>query len=349
MRNICFFGVSANPPTGTLGHQGIVSLLVELGTFDEVWVLPVFAHSFASKRDLAPFHHRVEMSRLAFEKLSSPECLVRVKDTEKDVHICFKEARACQEDELIDVSSTASFQHSSGTAELLNYLAATEPDVVFSMTLGEDTFLDLVEGKWCCREADISRAIENRFIVVRRRSLVPKERSLILDEKFLGAKGTSGVHFGVSHVLELDQPAEAKEVSSTVVRACLQHLGSDNQHSFEETLVDPEVVKYARKFGLYVVGGLDENSPRSTEAEISACPKSMPPKSQQKHSAARSQRPPQSSLKLILLQLSPVAVFATFAIASRFWPEYDRQFTVVAVTLLFGAIATQISCFLPWI
>jgi nicotinic acid mononucleotide adenylyltransferase len=58
MRRVCLFGLSANPPTGTFGHQGIVAALVAGGTFLEVWVLPVFTHAYASKRALAPFEHR---------------------------------------------------------------------------------------------------------------------------------------------------------------------------------------------------------------------------------------------------------------------------------------------------
>jgi len=34
--NVCIFGLSANPPTGLLGHQGIVKLLIGLEKFDEV-------------------------------------------------------------------------------------------------------------------------------------------------------------------------------------------------------------------------------------------------------------------------------------------------------------------------
>lgn len=33
---VCIFGLSANPPTGKLGHQGIVKMLVDSGKFDEV-------------------------------------------------------------------------------------------------------------------------------------------------------------------------------------------------------------------------------------------------------------------------------------------------------------------------
>lgn len=71
-RRICLFGTSANPPTGENGHVGIVRALVNLRKFDEVRVLPVYKHTFASKRNqLLGFDHRVAMCELAVEGLSS--------------------------------------------------------------------------------------------------------------------------------------------------------------------------------------------------------------------------------------------------------------------------------------
>ena len=60
MRNILIFGLSGNPPTGRYGHLGIVHHFSPL--FDEIWLLPVYDHPYATKRDLLlPFHHRVAM------------------------------------------------------------------------------------------------------------------------------------------------------------------------------------------------------------------------------------------------------------------------------------------------
>ena len=137
--SVCLFGLSASPPTGLLGHGGIVKHLVGLKQFDEVrelrgkahpalrlpklccpavtneaapcahsataitvrtdralqvWVLPVFEHMHeGEKRRLASFEHRMEMCRLAFEKLSDfPDCRVIVKATERAV--CLRRLRS---------------------------------------------------------------------------------------------------------------------------------------------------------------------------------------------------------------------------------------------------------------
>lgn len=48
-RRVCLFGTSADPPTGTAGHVGIVQTLAALPdhAFDEIRVLPVYRHTFA--------------------------------------------------------------------------------------------------------------------------------------------------------------------------------------------------------------------------------------------------------------------------------------------------------------
>jgi nicotinic acid mononucleotide adenylyltransferase len=67
-RQICLFGTSANPPTGSGGHVGIVQALSALNRFDEIRVLPVYQHTFSSKRNqLVKFEHRVNMCKIAFE------------------------------------------------------------------------------------------------------------------------------------------------------------------------------------------------------------------------------------------------------------------------------------------
>ena len=44
-KQVCLFGLSADPPTGQGGHLGIVQHLVSMG-FDEVRILPVYRHMF---------------------------------------------------------------------------------------------------------------------------------------------------------------------------------------------------------------------------------------------------------------------------------------------------------------
>jgi nicotinic acid mononucleotide adenylyltransferase len=74
-RQICLFGTSANPPTGSSGHVGIVQALSSMQKFDEIRVLPVYQHTFSSKRNqLAAFEHRVNMCKIAFEVI--PKAIV---------------------------------------------------------------------------------------------------------------------------------------------------------------------------------------------------------------------------------------------------------------------------------
>ena len=46
-RQVCLFGLSADPPTGESGHVGIVKTLSEMDEFDQVRVLPVYRHTFS--------------------------------------------------------------------------------------------------------------------------------------------------------------------------------------------------------------------------------------------------------------------------------------------------------------
>jgi nicotinic acid mononucleotide adenylyltransferase len=84
-RRVLLFGLSANPPTGAQGHMGILSHCCRLPArrgdggavamvtaFDEVWLLPVFQHIYASKRRLAPFRDRLAMLQLAVDDVLGP-------------------------------------------------------------------------------------------------------------------------------------------------------------------------------------------------------------------------------------------------------------------------------------
>lgn len=56
---VCLFGSSANPPTGEGGHVGIITAISKVAEFDEIRVIPVYRHTFNSKRNiLESFHHR---------------------------------------------------------------------------------------------------------------------------------------------------------------------------------------------------------------------------------------------------------------------------------------------------
>jgi nicotinic acid mononucleotide adenylyltransferase len=70
-RRVCLFGTSANPPTGEVGHVGIVKALSGMNRFDEIRVLPVYQHMFSAKRNqLLEYHHRIRMCELAFSGIA---------------------------------------------------------------------------------------------------------------------------------------------------------------------------------------------------------------------------------------------------------------------------------------
>lgn len=61
-KRIALFGGSFNPPHW--GHRQVVDTLRGLNQFDEVWVVPTFAHPF--DKTLIAFHHRKTMCELTF-------------------------------------------------------------------------------------------------------------------------------------------------------------------------------------------------------------------------------------------------------------------------------------------
>jgi nicotinic acid mononucleotide adenylyltransferase len=165
-RTVMIFGSSANPPTGLGGHMGIVAwgardARVDLADdahperareavpMDEVWVLPVYKHAFASKSNLAPFEHRAAMAKLAFESMPGLEGRVRVADAEKRViERAFAEAaRRGDATESVRV----------GTIDVVRTLMSEHPDTQFVLALGADTFADLTAGKW--KEGDTLRQL----------------------------------------------------------------------------------------------------------------------------------------------------------------------------------------------
>lgn len=138
MKRLALFGLSANPPTGLGGHQGMVRALVRSEKFDEVLALPVYTHMFAAKRQLlAPFHDRMHMCLLCLESESSASTLVKVLPVEEQA--------------VLHYAETKGPDYRVGTIDIIDYLRSDSlPIHSFQLTLvlGCDTFCDLLRGKW---------------------------------------------------------------------------------------------------------------------------------------------------------------------------------------------------------
>ena len=172
-KTVLLFGSSANPPTGHSGHAGIVSWgarhKVDIANdeamdqareqvpIDEVWVLPVYRHLFASKSNLLPFEQRFEMAELAFSNLPGLEGRVRVQDTEREL---VEQALA-----VAKAKGQPLEQVRVGTIDIVRHLEAAHPGTKFVLALGADTHQDLLDGKW--KEGDKLMASTEIVVVPR--------------------------------------------------------------------------------------------------------------------------------------------------------------------------------------
>lgn len=255
---MCLFGTSANPPTGDGGHRGIVSHLARANGVDEVRVLPVYRHMYASKRgNQASYDDRVAMCRLAFAGLPK----VTVSESERT---CFERAAVGLngDDERAAVRV--------GTADLLDMLMADEPDADFALALGTDTFMDLTAWKWR-RSRDVLSLTGGRVSVIYRLSedavpaadLAERIRSVneecgggvtaasaVEGRKESGTASAEGEHSSHGEEEEEEGPAKVihiqslSDVSSSYVRSC------GNENALKNLLV-PGVLKYIKENRMY--------------------------------------------------------------------------------------------------
>lgn len=139
---IALFGISANPPTGLHGHQGMVRRLCQTEMFDEVWIIPVYTHIYPEKRRLlSDFECRMDMCRLCFEEESTPMTTVKVLPIEKDAFQLRNSSTECNGGD-----STIYL----GTIDIIDYIrekCCNEEDTL-TIVLGGDTFMDLINEKW---------------------------------------------------------------------------------------------------------------------------------------------------------------------------------------------------------
>lgn len=124
---------------------GIVRHIAKLQICDEIWVLPVYKHMYASKALAVDYEHRLRMAELNFKfaaDLTEHGQLERltpvvVLDLEKTLH----EQEA---DPWLQTTETKTL----GTIDLVLALNVRYPKTHFSFLLGSDAFDDLLMGKW---------------------------------------------------------------------------------------------------------------------------------------------------------------------------------------------------------
>lgn len=221
-RQVCLFGTSANPPTGDGGHTGIVMALCQMERFDEVRVLPVYRHTFSTKRHLlAPYDHRIKMCRLAFQSL--PKAVVSTAE-QKSFQRMVEESMTQQEVEALRV----------GTADLLEMLMEEEPDTDFYFCLGADTFIDLTGWKWR-RSKDVLKLLDGRLVVLHRKGMTSDDLRDRIDAL---SKAD-----GRGHVVAMEIPT-LRNVSSSSVR-------SSTEEANLSSMVSPEVLEYMKENKLY--------------------------------------------------------------------------------------------------
>jgi len=221
---VLLVGLSANPPTYRGGHAGIMEYFARGKQFDQIWALPVYSHMFATKRELAPFEHRVAMLKLALGGVAK----VKVVEVEKDLG-----------DAAVAYAGKAGLPLSEvrvGTVDVLCHLQRTYPHIEFSLALGTDTFADLAAGKWKRGDEILRRW---RVVVIDRHGLPP------IPDASLSPKHSSPLKLEVLRVVIPD----LTEVSSTKVR------GSQDD-TFLTHALHPKVLAYIKEHKLYAYSGL---------------------------------------------------------------------------------------------
>ena len=216
-REVLLFGLSANPPTGLKGHMGVVKYFRLL--YDEIWLLPVYQHIYSSRRQLAPFAHRVEMCRLALETLRSEVnggAVIKVVEEERKL--------------IEDIAATTKRPQELrlGSIDLVTYLMAKYPDTSFTLLVGGDTYADLVANKW-----------------KRGHELMQLVKILVVDRQGVESswKAETKRDIPVASVQYIHIP-ELTDVSSTMARAT-------TDRNKLATYLDPAVLNYIIQHQLY--------------------------------------------------------------------------------------------------
>lgn len=194
-KRVLLFGLSGNPPTGESGHRGIIQEIEQLNIFNEIWILPVYQHTFNSKKNLLPFETRMELCRLNFQDFKT----CKVIPIEKDLFFHHKEITGKEE--------------AIGTINLLKFLKTYNNNIEFTFCLGGDTFNDLLLGKW----------FDNDEIIKTTNLLVINRKGYEIREDILNNKNSKNIKFLTIPYVD--------EVSSTKIK---DSLDGDHVYAIEK-------------------------------------------------------------------------------------------------------------------
>lgn len=194
-KKVILLGLSGNPPTGDSGHRGIVRAIEKLYSYDEIWILPVYQHTFNSKRNLLPFEIRMRLCELNFGDFKN----CKVLPIERDLFLYHK--------------NISGEEKPIGTIDLLKYLNNQYNKFDFTFCLGGDTFNDLISGKW----NDDDELIKTTNL------LVINRQGYEINNEILQKKNTKSLRILTINTLD--------EVSSTLIK---KSLNDDNEYAMEK-------------------------------------------------------------------------------------------------------------------
>lgn len=275
-RRICLFGTSANPPTGKGGHVGLVDALVKSQKYDEVRILPVYQHTFSSKRNqLVEFSHRVAMCELAFSGIAAETQMSTNTNANSNTKVVVSRAEQHSFRRMFSETMTDEEKASLrvGTADLLEMLIEEEQEknsndvtikTEFSFCLGADTFMDLTDWKWK-RSKDVLKLLEGRLVVVNRKQQQQQEEKAMdnqqhkpiedqkSNEELLKERvdRVNSTELADDQILLLDVPA-LDDVSSSKVR-------NSRDRDYVKNAISPRVLDYMVSHNLYGFGKNDDD------------------------------------------------------------------------------------------
>lgn len=129
---VALFGGSFNPPH--VGHLLVASYIAATADVDQVWLMPAYRHPFG--KELAPFHHRIEM--------------------------CSQLAKLFRRD-VIATSIEAEVKGEGWTIDTLRHLQKRFPSYAFRLVIGTD----ILEEKDEWRDFEAIEALAPPLIVAR--------------------------------------------------------------------------------------------------------------------------------------------------------------------------------------